>query len=434
VAALADQIRAFGRYGFNKAHAAAYSLIAYQTAWLKCHYPAEFMAALLSSVMDKTEDVVAYIAHCRELGRYLPRLEGRGIEVLPPHVNESDWKFAVVGEAPGRIRVGLGAIRGVGEAAVASILAARRAGGPFRSLADLLERIDLRLCNRRVIEALVCAGALDGLGGHRARLFAAVDATLAAAQRAQRERASAQASLFGALEGGVALSAPPLPDAPPWSDRERLQREKATLGFYVSGHPLEKYRELLALWPVRCAQLADHRERRIQLAGFLAEVEVKISKKDGTPWARLTVEDFGGSATALVFGETWQRLRERLQPDTAVVLTGTVSNRDGDEPPPLYVEDAQPLDDWLASGAVALELRLAPGADPALLPEVARLCADYPGPVPLRVRWRDAEGELLLESRRLRVRPHPDLVDRLRQRLGPEAVAWAWRSPNGREP
>jgi DNA polymerase III subunit alpha len=159
---LADQIEAFGRYGFNKSHSAAYGLLSYQTAWLKAHYPAEFMAALLSSVVDKAEDVVAYIADCRELGKFLPDSCPGGLEVLPPHVNESNLKFTVVGEGVGAIRFGLGAIRGVGEGAVRSIIAAREAEGPFRSMFDFLTRIDLRLCNKRVLEALICGGALDG--------------------------------------------------------------------------------------------------------------------------------------------------------------------------------------------------------------------------------------------------------------------------------
>src|SRR5690606_14818104 len=198
---LANQIEAFGRYGFNKSHSAAYGLLSFQTAWLKAHYPAEFMAALMSSVVDKAEDVVAYIADCREIGRFVPEKCDRGLDVLPPHVNESNWKFTVVGEGVGQIRFGLGAIRGIGEGAVRSIIAAREAEGPFRSMFDLLNRIDLRLCNKRVLEALICAGALDGFApeGGRAQLLAAVDATFAAAQQAQRERESIQENIFGEL-------------------------------------------------------------------------------------------------------------------------------------------------------------------------------------------------------------------------------------------
>src|SRR5690606_13829829 len=225
---LAEQIEAFGRYGFNKSHSAAYGLLSYQTAWLKCHYPAEFMAALMSSVVDKVDDVVAYIAACRELGKALPDKCPKGLEVLPPHVNESNWKFTVVGEGVGQIRFGLGAIRGVGEGAVRSILASREAEGPFSSMFDLLDRIDLRLCNKRVIEALICAGALDGFAqdGGRAQLLAGLEATFNAAQQAQRERESIQESMFGDLLGGgdpsAGMTAPPLPRIEPWSEAERL--------------------------------------------------------------------------------------------------------------------------------------------------------------------------------------------------------------------
>src|SRR5690606_30547965 len=224
---LAEQIEAFGRYGFNKSHSAAYGLLSYQTAWLKCHYPAEFMAALMSSVVDKTDDVVSYIASCRELGKHLPEKAPRGLEVLPPHVNESNWKFTVVGEGVGQIRFGLGAIRGIGESAVRSILASREAEGPFRSMFDLLNRIDLRLCNKRVMEALICAGALDGFApeGGRAQLLAGLEAAYAAAQEAQRERESLQENIFGELLGEAAaatagIAEPPLPRVARWTESE----------------------------------------------------------------------------------------------------------------------------------------------------------------------------------------------------------------------
>src|SRR5216110_78098 len=182
---IAAQIETFGRYGFNKSHAVAYSVLSYQTAWLKAHYPAEFMAALLSSEIGNTDNVVRYINEARELG----------LEVLPPDVNESGFKFTVVGDQ--RIRFGLGAIKNVGEGAIESILAGRQADGPYRSLVELCERIDLRLCNKRVIEALVDAGACDSLGGHRAQLVAALDATFAEAQARQAERDAGQVGLFG---------------------------------------------------------------------------------------------------------------------------------------------------------------------------------------------------------------------------------------------
>src|SRR5690606_7959731 len=196
----------------NKSHSAAYSLVSYHTAWLKAHYPAEFMAALLSSVLDKTDDVVKYIAECREITRSLPHLE-QGIEVLPPDVNESGWKFTAVGDH--QIRVGLGAVRGVGNAAVSSILAARAADGRFRSLFDFLERIDTRALNKRACEALIAAGALDAYG-RRAQLLAALDVAYQEVQARQAEKESGQESLVG---GGAPVQRrdPVLPDVPDWA-------------------------------------------------------------------------------------------------------------------------------------------------------------------------------------------------------------------------
>ena len=194
---LAEQIETFGRYGFNRSHSAAYSLISYQTAWLKAHYPAQFMAALLSSVLDNTDSVVKYIGACRDLPRYIPKLDD-SVEVLPPDVNESGWKFTVTAES--KIRFGMGAVRGVGHGAVRSILDAREAGGPFTSLFDFLERIDTRALNKRACEALIAAGALDAFG-HRAQLLAGLDTAYAEVQARAAEIEAGQASLFGGRIG-----------------------------------------------------------------------------------------------------------------------------------------------------------------------------------------------------------------------------------------
>src|SRR5690606_7089382 len=243
---IADQVTTFGRYGFNRSHSVAYALLSYQTAWLKRHYPAEFMAALLSSVVDRTDDVVGYIAECRELGRYIPERPD-GVTVLPPDVNESGWKFTPVsGDA---IRFGLGALRGLGAGAVASILDNRTAGGPYESLFDLADRVDLRLVGRRSIEALILAGACDQFTdppGHRAQLLEGLDVVVREAQLRHEERESGQVSLFdmgGGSDATAQRPAPLLPDVPRWTESERLTREKEILGFFISGHPLERYRD-----------------------------------------------------------------------------------------------------------------------------------------------------------------------------------------------
>jgi len=431
---LSDQIEAFGRYGFNKSHSAAYSLVAYQTAWLKCHYPAEFMAALMSSVVDKTDDVVAYIAHCREMHRYLPRIPREGIEVLAPHVNESNWKFTVVGEGVGQIRFGLGAIRGVGEGAVRSILAARLAEGRFKNLFDFLTRIDLRLCNKRVNEALICAGALDGFddGGERNQLLAGLDAAFNAAQSVQKERDSAQDSLFGDLlgggEGGTALvSAPALPKVEKWPESERLAREKEILGFFISGHPLNRYREDVALFETRTntVSLKSQKDHKVEIACVVTEAARQISKKDGSEWGRITVEDFHGTATVLAFGDSWAKYKDVLKQDAAVVIRGAVSNRErDDEDPPLFLDSAVPLDGVRESGDVGVVIEIgSSGPDPRAIESAKSLIAAHAGGGPVIIVWKNGGSEeTKLRSRSLKVTPRDDVVEKLRECLGDDRV------------
>jgi DNA polymerase-3 subunit alpha len=434
---LADQIEAFGRYGFNKSHSAAYGLLAFQTAWLKCHYPAEFMAALMSSVVDKIDDVVSYIAQCREMGKYLPRVGREGIEVLPPHVNESNWKFNVVGEGVGKIRFGLGAIRGVGEGAVRSILAARITEGPFKSMFDLLCRIDLRLCNKRVIEALICAGALDGFdqGGGRNQLLAGLDAAFAAAQQAQRDRESVQENIFDVLMGGdpgstAGMTEPTLPAVEKWQEGDRLAREKEILGFFISGHPLDKFREDVALFErVNTANLREHRDQKVELACVVTEAARQISKKDGSEWGRITVEDFYGTATVLAFGESWARWKDVLQQDTPVLIRGAVSSRERDEEdPPMFLDGAVRLADLRESGEVGVCIELgSDGADAQRIQQAKECFARNPGPGPLVVVWRNGGtlppgDEPRLRSRTVRVAPTEVLLTELRGVLGDERV------------
>ncbi|HEX8904459.1 MAG TPA: hypothetical protein VF771_06440, partial [Longimicrobiaceae bacterium] len=431
---LADQIEAFGRYGFNKSHSAAYSLVAYQTAWLKCHYPAEFMAALMSSVVDKTDDVVAYIAHCREMHRYLPRIPREGIEVLAPHVNESNWKFTVVGEGVGQIRFGLGAIRGVGEGAVRSILAARLAEGNFKSLFDFLTRIDLRLCNKRVIEALVCSGALDGFddGGGRNQLLAGLDAAFNNAQAVQKERDSAQDSLFGDFGGsggGGLVQAPPLPKVEKWAESERLTREKEILGFFISGHPLNRYREDVALFEGRTntVSLKQQRDQKVELACVVTEAARQISKKDGSEWGRITVEDFHGTATILAFGDSWAKYKEVLKQDAAVVVRGAVSSRERDEEdPPMFLDSAIPLERVRESGEVGVVIEIASAGPEARAIESAKsLMAAHAGEGPVFVLWKNGGGEgeaPRLRSKSLKIAPRDELLIALREMLGDDRV------------
>jgi len=423
---LAAQIETFGRYGFNKSHSVAYSVLSYQTAWLKTHHPAEFMAALLSSEIGNTDKVVQYINEARELG----------LEILPPDVNESGFKFTVIGER--RIRFGLGAIRNVGEGAIASIIAGRQQA-PYRTLAELVERIDLRLCNKRVLESLVAAGACDSLGGHRKQLMEALEPALAEAQLLHQEREAGQGSLFGEAgkdgkdgkedDEGFLHSLPALPDIPAWAEAERLAKEKDVLGFFISGHPLERYRQEVELFGTRTtATLGEWGEHQISVAAVVTGVKRQISRKTGKEYARLVLEDFHGTAEAIVFPDAWAKLNGTILPDSALLLTGGYSDRDrGEDQAPFIVETARQLGELRASGAVALSLRWrSPSApEPSALQAAAALCSAHPGPTPLYIEWSDGNGEAVrLRSRRVRVAAEDDLVRALRGLLGTESVRY----------
>jgi DNA polymerase-3 subunit alpha len=447
---LAGQIETFGRYGFNKSHSVAYSVISYHTAWLKAHYPAEFMAALLSSSIGDTDSVVKFINEARELG----------IEVLAPDVNESGYKFTVVGDK--RIRFGLGAIRNVGKAAIDSILAAR-AEKPLTSLYDLCERVDLRLCNKRVFEALIYSGALDALGGHRAQFIAVLDAAIQEASLRQEEIEQGQGSLFGESGSGnrepgsnnAAAHLKQLPNIAPLSESERLTKEKEILGFYISGHPLEPYRtecELFATHTV--SQLGQWAEGSMAIGAVVTAIKRQISKRSGAEFARLTVEDFSGSSEVLVFPENWSVLSDRIRPDVPLLIRGGYSRRDqGADNPTFIIETVQRFEELRIAGQVTVAIQLsgdlslrsgqaretgsgrnAPnrngepaGAIAALLPGVmqdVRLVAEaHPGAAPLEIRWDDGNGtQARLRSRSIKLSATSAALTELRALLGPERV------------
>ena len=417
---LAGQIETFGRYGFNKSHSVAYSVISYHTAWLKTHYPAEFMAALLSSSIGDTDSVVKFINEARELG----------IEVLAPDVNESGYKFTVIGEK--RIRFGLGAIRNVGKSAIESILAARREA-PFTSFHDLCERIDLRLCNKRVFEALIASGALDNLGGHRAQYFAVLDSALQEASLKQQEAAVGQFSLLGGADESSAVVHAPrvLPNLPLMNESERLTKEKEILCFYISGHPLEPFRvecELFATHTV--SQLGKWTDQPVSLGVVVTAVKRQLSKRSGAEFARLTVEDFSGSSEVLVFPEAWSLLADRVKTDVPVLLKGSYSRRDQDvDNPTFIVESLTPFVELRLTGQVAVAIELA--ADDRLAPEVMRdvrvvvethATGNASSP-PLEVQWSDGSGaRARLRSRSLRIAASQAALRDLRQLLGEDRV------------
>ncbi|MCE2398595.1 MAG: DNA polymerase III subunit alpha [Gemmatimonadetes bacterium] len=407
---LASQIETFGRYGFNKSHSVAYSLLSYRTAWLKRRHPAKFMAALLSSVLDKTDDIVRYIGECREMGAYHPDLDD-GLEVLPPDVNESGWKFTAVSDS--RIRVGLGAVRGVGMAAVESILEAREEDGSFESFFEFLERTDPRALNKRACEALIAAGALDSLG-HRAKLLTGLPDAHAEVSARRQERELGQASLFGAV--GIERPAPPLPAVPEWTERKRLANEKEALGFFISGHPLDRFRQVVrAFDDPEAGELRERTGESVEIACVVTGVARQISRRDGSEWAKIAVETLGGTATVLAFRDVWRSHREVIVDDAVVLLRGKVSDRERDEDdPPVFLDDAEPLSEVRDSGRLAVRIKLSPD-DPLPGDAFARARAlmeanSGPAPVEIAMVPRANGAATVLRSRALRVSALPETI------------------------
>jgi DNA polymerase-3 subunit alpha len=314
-----DLMEKFAEYGFNKSHSAAYALVAYQTAWLKAHYPAAFMAAVLSADMDNTDKVVGLIDECRDMK----------LTVLPPDVNHSKIKFTVEGERT--IRYGLGAIKGVGESALAGIVAEREQGEAFGSLYDFCRRVDMRKINRRVMESLVKAGALDSLGGHRASLNASLGKAMQIAEQHRRDMDSGQNDLFGLSPTAEADQDEPLEFAAEWSEEHVLQAEKETLGLYLSGHPIDRYEaELAEFIPKKISDLDapeskgyQRNEKPVLTAGLIVAIRT-MKSKNGSRMAFITLDDQSARLEVRVFADVYEQYQSFIQPDKLVVIQGKI--------------------------------------------------------------------------------------------------------------
>ena len=309
-----DLMEKFGRYGFNKAHSAAYAMIAFQTAYLKAHFPVEFMAAVLTSEMNSTEAIVKYIAECRD----------QEINVLPPDINHSETDFTV---EEGAIRFGMVAVKNVGQGAIESILEARNEGGPFESLFDFCERVDPRKVNRRVIESLIKCGAFDCTGTRRSQMTAVLDEAMEVGQKIQRDRADGQISLFDIFTTqGVDVVHPQLPDMPEWDEDERLGYEKESLGFFVTGHPLARYEKLVAKYAnTDCLQVRECADgATVRIAGLVRELK-RYNDKKGDVMAFMTLEDLAGFVEVTLFSSVYSAARDLVEEDKALFVEGRVT-------------------------------------------------------------------------------------------------------------
>ena len=398
----------FAGYGFNKSHAAAYAIIAYQTAYLKANYPVEFMAALLTSETSDTDKIVKYIEECRTMG----------IEVLPPDVNESSSDFTVVGD---KIRFGLVAVKNVGETAIQSILAARTGEGRFRDLFDFCERVDLRLVNKRVVEALIKCGAFDSLGARRAQLMAVLDKAMEAAASTQRDRARGQVSLLDVLSptGTARRPSPAMPDLPEWDRLQLLATEKETLGFYITGHPLAEHRGLLAKYATTPAEeLSNLQDKATVRVGAIVTAVKEISTKSGDRMAFVTLEDLTGSVEAVVFPDVYRSSMLHLAKDSAVLVKGQVDLAE-DGAAKLLVSEVRPLALSGNGGTPLVEVTLGgDAATPEALRRLEGILRAHPGNAALRLHLDLPDGKRVTIAPATSLSVTPD--EKLRQALEAE--------------
>jgi len=402
--ALFTLIEEFAGYGFNKSHSAAYAMVAYQTAYLKAHYPLEFLAALLNSEINHTAALAKHIMQARE----------QGLTLLPPDINLSRRDFAV---EDGQVRYGLYGVKNVGSGAIQEILEARKAG-PFQSFTDFLERVNLSRVNRKVMEALIQAGAFDTVHQNRARLLAGLDAGLDWAQRAKSQQALKQMSMFGALQ--TAVTDDWLPEVPDWEESEKLAKEKQALGVYLSGHPLDSYRHILKSWvKVTTADLPETPDgESIALGVVVTAAKEKVSKRGGRV-AILTVEDLTGSVEVLVFGEILDKVAPWLsQPSLPLWLKGDVVQEERGTK--IVVREVAPLGTSLPRWPARLDLKLqADTVTPEQLRALREILSRHRGTVPAYLHFlHPQENGALALPESLALTPSEELVAEVNHLFG----------------
>ena len=403
----------FAGYGFNKSHSAGYAILAYQTAWLKTHFPAEFMAATLTSEMDDIKRIVILIKECKRMG----------IEVFKPDVNCSFYEFTVEG---GNVLFGLGGIKNVGHGAIVSIVAARKEGEPFRDLYDFCSRVELKSLNKRMIESLIMAGAMDFSGVERSSSVAGIEQAVEFAQNKQREREMGQFNLFGDSDTDSNISSlQPLPEVKPWTKMEKLAKEKSVLGFWFSGHPLEGYTDELDTFTTPFKKLVTKPDRApVTVGGVITSVTRKITKSDDKPYLSLRVEDMESSGEVLLFNSAYDEYKDKIEVDSMVILQGTISNRNSSDEPSVFANSLTPLETARLKLAKAVNITLAThGMKKSDLKPVFKVCEKYPGNLTLWIKLKTAtSGNYRLKSKRYKVSADPAFIKDLRNILGQEEV------------
>jgi DNA polymerase-3 subunit alpha len=413
----------FAGYGFNKSHSTAYALIAFQTAYLKAHFPVEFMAALLSGDIEgrnfkRKDSLVEHLEDCQRLG----------IEVVPPNVNSSEGGFAV---RQGKILFGLAAIKGCGGSASEAIVVARRKGGPFRDIFDFCERVDPSGCGRNSIETLIKAGAFDTFGARRSQLLAVVEKAMQSGASALADRRSGQKSLFGGLGDETAASAPiRLPELPELPDRERLAMEKEVLGFYLSSHPLAEYEETFRTFCTHTtagiSELPDRTE--VYLGGMLSSIKFAHTKngRPGAPtkYVNFDFEDMEGAIRSILWPDDFVAYGHLVQPDAILVARGVVDRRGGGDEANLIVNELIPLEDLGSryTTGIVVGIDEASGGEQQLS-QVREIVRGYPGSCELQLILQLLDGSRVhIRSQRVKVNVSPELRTRLEEALGPGRI------------
>ncbi len=397
------QVETFARYGFNKAHSTSYAYIAYQTAWLKSHYPTQFLAALMTSEINDTDRIYVLLEECRRMG----------IKVLAPDVNESGIDFTVV---DGKIRFGLKAIKNVGEGAAAAVFEQRQAGGRFQTLADLVGRVPIRSLNRRTLESLIAAGACDSLDGHRAQMFQAVEAMLEYGGRVAQQTTTHD--LFVSAGAQVPRVAPPLPAVDQWSSSQRLAQEKAMLGFYISGHPLDKYRDELHCFATHtAAQLAEVGDgREVTVGGIIVGVKQMLDKR-GNLMAFAVLEDYTGSTELILFSDCYGKSREFVAVDRLVLVTGRVSTRE-QEAPKVIGAEVLLLEELTERFNCQLVIKVDVNCSDTQVDEVLAFLEQFKGSTPVLLAARENGTEVYIRSKKYAVNLDFKLLNHLKELLG----------------
>ena len=410
VARIFDLMEQFAGYGFNKSHSAAYAYLAYVTAYLKAHYSVEFMSALLTSESGNMDKIVKYINECREMG----------IAVLPPDINHSDLNFTPSGDA---IRFGLGAVKNAGQGAVEAIVEARQEGGPFTSVYNFCERVNLGSINRRVIESFVKAGALDSLGANRAQLTEALDRALESGMRVQRDKAMGQHGLFAAFVDEHKTEHP-LAKLPDWTMEEKLAGEKEILGIYVSGHPLDRFREKVPDLATHYTDKLEDLEKgtEVKLCGILTNI-VRKTNREGKYWAALKIDDRRGTADAMVFANRYEELLSELREDAAVFVRASALPEEGG-PPKLSIQEIVKLEDAHVDLPSLISIRcwLKDESSTEKANALSELFGRKQGNTEVRLRIEKPRDFSVIMDVTMKVRPDREFRAEIEKICGPESM------------